>query len=114
MGQITSDLKGCRIIISTLHAELDELLWAMACIREMRVISARFEMDYATLIKMTESPPNWFSRSKLYYLCNLINYFEDFRLIHISRSVNVFADSLVKKVRARDFLFFHISHIKSV
>lgn len=50
--------KGCRKL-STHHAELNEVFWFMSCLCEQNVLSVRFELDCANLVKMIEEPIYW-------------------------------------------------------
>lgn len=94
-----------------LHVELYGLLWAMDYLQGKHI--TRFKTDCVSLIKMIESPPDWPSfPAELEYFSE--SFFEEFRLIYISRSANICADSLAKEVRARGVLFSHVSQIEPV
>lgn len=114
MGRNTFGLKGCRISISALYADLDGFLWAMACLREMRLLSVRIETDCASLIKMTEIPLDWPAfNSELAYFCNLRNNFEFLGwiiLLGVKMYVPIPLQNEVKHV----VIFFRVSQTEPV
>ena len=50
--------KNVRASLSSLHAEMEALLWAMECIRNLRQFHVTFETDCSQLVKMVSEQKN--------------------------------------------------------
>ena len=99
-------LKACNRNLSTLHAEMKGLLWAVSCMRDMRIRSIFFEMECSDLVDMTTKPmdlPTFASETEAFQ--RLREDFEEVRLIDIPRNTNVQEDSLAKEARTRGYIF---------
>ncbi|XP_024008096.1 uncharacterized protein LOC112084049 [Eutrema salsugineum] len=108
-------LQGCRRSISALHAELENLLWAMSCVRNKQILSVHFQTDCLDLVNMAESSSDWSSfLSELKIFRSLRESFLDFTISHIPRSSNVRADSLAKGARAKGIIFSQIIYNEPV
>ena len=74
---------------SPLHSEIEALIWAMKCMRNLRQFSVTFAMDCSQLVKMVSEPEKWPA---------FVNYLEDItilnrsfnnsEIIHIPRTQN--------------------------
>ncbi|XP_024011096.1 uncharacterized protein LOC112086413 [Eutrema salsugineum] len=105
-------LKGSRLSLSPLHAELESLLWAMKCIKESSIHCSCFATDCSDLLAMTENPEDWPNfASELEDFKIFKESFSSFRIFHVPRRENVRADFLAKKARARGFSFSHVSSV---
>ena len=49
-------IHACSRSLSALNPEIESLLWAASCMRDMRITSIRFETDCSDLIDMTRNP----------------------------------------------------------
>ena len=48
--------RNVRAILSPLHAEMEALLWAMECMRNLRQFQVTFAIDCSQLMKMVSEP----------------------------------------------------------
>ena len=77
-------LKACNRNLSTLHAEMKGLLWAVSCMRDMRIRSIFFEMECSDLVDMTNNPMDWPTfATEIEVFQRLQENFEDVSLSHI-------------------------------
>ena len=84
MGSEYFGLRVCSRSLSALHAEMEGLLWANSCMRDMRITSIRFETDFSDLVDMTTNPVDWpTSATKIEVFQRLQEDFEDVSLSHI-------------------------------
>ena len=114
MGSEYFGLRACSRSLSALHAEMEGLLWATSCMRDMRITSIRFETDCSDLVDMTTNPMEWPTfATEIEMYQRLQEDFEDVSLSHILRSRNGRADALVKEARNRGYIFSHIDHTRS-
>lgn len=101
-------LRACQRSLSALHAEMDGLLWAAACMRDMRITSVRFETDCSDLVEMITNPAEWPAfATEIEVFQRIQEGFENVSLSHISRSRNGRADALAKNARNRGYMFTH-------
>ncbi|XP_056850872.1 uncharacterized protein LOC130500150 [Raphanus sativus] len=100
--------------LSALHAEMESLLWAASCIRNMRITTMRFETDCTDLVDMITNPEDWpaFARETELFQ-SLHEGFEDVRVSHIPRDRNRRADALAKEARSKSCIFTHIDQTRS-
>ena len=100
-------LKGCdglmgarntRASQSPLHSEIEVLIWAMECMRNLRQFSVTFATDFSQLVKMVSEPEEWPAfASYLEDITILKRSFNSSEIIHISRTHNSKADSLARR-----------------
>ncbi|KAL9293652.1 putative ribonuclease H domain-containing protein [Arabidopsis thaliana] len=89
-----------RSSLSPLHTEVEALLWAMKCMIGADNQEVAFFTDCSDLMKMVSSPTEWPAFST--YLEELKTDKEEFTrfsLSLISRTANVKADKLARKIR---------------
>jgi len=98
--------------LSPLHAEVEALLWAMKCMIGADNQDVVFLTDCSDLVEMVSSPTEWpaFS-SYLEELQSDKDEFTNFSLSLISRSTNVKADFLARKVRTQPL---HITSVNNI
>ena len=109
MGLEYFGLRVCNRSLSALHAEIEGLLWAASCTRDIKITSVRFEMDCSDVVDMTTNPMDWPAfATEIEVFQKLHDDFEDVRLSHIPRSQNGRADGLAKDARTRGYIFSHI------
>jgi len=98
--------------LSPLHAEVEALLWAMKCMIGADNQDVVFLTDCSDLVKMVSSQTEWPAFSV--YLEELQSdkeEFSSFFLSLISRSANVKADNLARKVRVQPH---HITYVNNI
>lgn len=109
MGVERFGLQGCRKSLSALHAEMEGLIWALFCLREVQCTVIHMETDCSDLVDMIANPTDWPAfASELASFRLLRAGFQDFSIAHIPRTRNVRADSLAKEARNSGVLFSHI------
>ncbi|XP_018463519.1 uncharacterized protein LOC108834691 [Raphanus sativus] len=109
MGVERFGLQGCRKSLSSLHAEMEGLIWAMSCLREFSCDVIHMETDCSDLVDMIANPTDWPAFNSELVSFRLIRArFSDFSISHIPRSRNTRADSLAKEARCSGVLFTHI------
>ena len=114
MGSEVFGMRACSRSLSALYAEMEGLLWATSCLRDMRIASVRLETDCSDLVDITINSKDWsIFATEIELLQQLQIYFEDVSLTHIPQSMNGRADALVKKTRIRGYIFFHIDQIRT-
>ncbi|KAG7584349.1 Ribonuclease H-like superfamily [Arabidopsis suecica] len=98
--------------LSPLHTEVEALLWAMKCMIGADNQDVAFFTDCSDLVKMVSSPTEWPAFSV--YLEDLKSDkegFSNFSLSLISRSANVKADNLARKIRTEPH---HITYVNNI
>ncbi|XP_013608309.1 PREDICTED: uncharacterized protein LOC106315086 [Brassica oleracea var. oleracea] len=104
LGSEFFGLRACNRSLLDLHDEMEGLLWAVSCMREMRIYSIRFETECSDLVDMTMNPMEWSTfATEIEMLQRLQEVLEDVSLSHIPRSRNGRADALAKEARRRGF-----------
>ena len=85
---------------SPLHLEIDALIWAMKCMKNLRQFSVTFATDYFQLVKMVSEPEEWpASASYVEDITFLEKSFNSSKIIHIPRTQNSKAVSLARSAR---------------
>ncbi|XP_048613168.1 uncharacterized protein LOC125587078 [Brassica napus] len=51
--------RNTRVCQSPLHSEIEALIWAMQCMRNLRQYTATFATDCSQLVKMVSEPEEW-------------------------------------------------------
>ena len=101
--------KNTRASHSPLHSEMEVLIWAMECIKNLRHFTVTFATDCAQLVKMVPEPEKWSA---------FPNYLEDIKvsksnfhsseLIYIQRTQNTRTDNLACSARKQPSFVFHM------
>lgn len=101
--------RNTRASLSPLHAEIEALIWSMECMRNLRQYNVTFATDCSQLVKMVSEPDEWPA---------FANYLEDIRslrssfntteIIHVPRTNNKKADSLVRSARKQSSYVVHM------
>ena len=65
-------VRNVRASLSHLHAEMEALLWAMECMRNLHHFKVTFAMDCSQLVKMVSEQEEWSS---------FASYLEDFKIL---------------------------------
>ncbi|XP_056854813.1 uncharacterized protein LOC108842133 [Raphanus sativus] len=92
-----------------LHAEVEALIWAMECMRNLRQYNVTFATDCSQLVKMVSEPGEWPAfASYLEDIKSLKRSFNSSEIIHIPRTQNNKADSLARSVRQQTSFTVHM------
>ena len=101
--------RNVRASLSPMHAEMEALLWAMKCMRNLRQFQVTFATDCSQLVKMVSEPEEL--PGFAVYLEDLKTLKESFlssEIIHISRTHNTKADSLARSARKQPSFMVHM------
>ena len=83
-----------------LHSEIEALLWAMDCIRNLREFRVTFTTDCFQLVKMVSESEEWpVFRNYLEDIRTLQGSFISSEIIHVRRMKNLRTDNLVHSAR---------------
>ena len=94
---------------SPLHTEIEALIWAMECMRNLRQSCVTFATDCAQLVKMVSEPEEWPAfASYLEDIKFLKRSFNSSEIIHIPRTHNSKADSLARSARKQPSFVVHM------
>ncbi|XP_056841697.1 uncharacterized protein LOC130494887 [Raphanus sativus] len=92
--------KNVRVSLYPLHSEIEALLWAMECVRNLRQFHVTFATDCSQLVKMVLKPDEWPAFAT--YLADIKTLKESFHsleIIHVPCTHNLKADSLARSAR---------------
>ncbi|XP_033135982.1 uncharacterized protein LOC103841762 [Brassica rapa] len=101
--------RNVRATLTPLHAEMEVLLWAMECMRNLRQFQVTFATDCSQLVKMVSEPEEWPAFAS--YLVDIQNLKESFirsEIIHVPRTQNTKADSLARSARIQPSFVVHM------
>ena len=102
-------VRNVRATLTPLHAEMEALLWAMECMRNLRQFQVTFATDCSQLVKMVSEPEEWPAFAS--YLEDIKNLKESFirsEIIHVPRTQNTKADKLACSVRIQLSFVVHM------
>ena len=101
--------RNVRASLSPLHAEMEALLWATECMRNLRQFQVTFATDCSQLAKMVSEPVEWPSfTSYLEDIKILKECFTRSELIYVPRIQNSKADSLAHSARKQPCFVVHM------
>ena len=95
--------------LSPLHAEVEALVWAMECMRNLRQTCVTFATDCSQLVKRVSKLEEWPAFTS--YLEDIKSLKENFfssESIHVPRTENIKADSLARSVRIQSAFVVHM------
>jgi len=99
-----------RASLSPLHAEMEALIWAMECMRNLRQFQVTFATDSSPLVKMVSEPDEWPAfASYLEDLKTLKASFLRSEIIYVPRTQNTKADSLARSARTQPSFVVHMN-----
>ena len=101
--------RNVRACLSPLHAEMEALLWAMVCMRNLRQFQVTFATDCSQLVKMVSTPEEWPAFAN--YLDDIKILQESFtrsEIIYVPRTQNTKADRLARSVRKQPSFVVHM------
>ena len=87
--------RNVRACLSPLHSELEALIWAIECMKNLRQFQVTFATNCSQLVKMVSEPEEWSAfESYLEDIKLLRRSFLNSEIIHLTRTANLKADSL--------------------
>ena len=92
--------RNVRACLSPLHLEIEALIWAMECMKNLRQFQVTFATDCSQLVKMVSEPEEWPAfEGYLEDIKLLRRSFLNSEIIHVPRTANLKADSLAHSAR---------------
>ncbi len=101
--------RNVRACLSPLHSEVEALIWAMECMKNLRQFQVTFATDCSQLVKMVSEPEEWPAfESYLEDIKLLKRSFLNSDIVHVSRMANLRADSLARSARKQLSFVVHM------
>ena len=101
--------RNVRASLTPLHAEMEALLWAMECMKNLRQFQVTFATDCSQLVKMVSEPEEWPAfASYLEDIKVLKESFLQSEIVHVPRTQNSKADSLAHSARKQPSFVVHM------
>ncbi|XP_056864041.1 uncharacterized protein LOC130511184 [Raphanus sativus] len=101
--------RNIRASLSPLHAEIEALIWAMECMRNLRQFRVTFATDCLQLVKMVSEPDDWPAfANMLEDIKTLKESFHSLEIIHVPRTQNLKADGLARSARKQTTFVVHM------
>ena len=106
--------RNIRASLSPLHLEVEALIWAMECMRNLRQFHVTFATDCSQLVKMVSEPEEWPEfESYLKDIKMLKSSFLSSEIIHVPRTENIKADNLAWNARKLTIVFRRLHGCKA-
>ena len=102
-------VRNVRACLSSLHSEVEALIWAMECMKKLRQFQVTFATDCSQLVKIVLEPeelPAFESYPEDIKL--LRRSFHNSDIIYVSRMENLRADSLARSARKQPSLVVYM------
>ncbi|CDY39338.1 BnaC05g10410D [Brassica napus] len=102
-GGSTDTLMGAMFIrksLSPLHEKCEVLIWAMECMKTLRISEVVFATDCSQLVKMVSTPTEWpafITQMEEFLRCK--EFFHPLTIQYIPRAQNTMADKLARGAR---------------
>ena len=101
--------RNVRACLSPLHSEVEALIWAMECMKNLRQFQVTFATDCSQLVKMVSEPEEWPAfESYLEDIKLLRRSFINSDVVHVPRTENLRADSLARSARKQPSFVVHM------
>ena len=101
--------RNVRACLSPLHSEVEALIWAMECMKNLRQFQVTFATDCSQLVKMVSEPEEWPAfGSYLEDIKLLRRSFFNSDIVHVPRTENLRADSLARSARKQPSFVVHM------
>ena len=95
--------------LSPLHSEVEALIWAMECMRNLRQFQVTFATDCSQLVKMVSEPEEWPAFGAYLEDIKLLRRsFHNSDIVHVPRTANQKADSLARSARHQPSFVVHM------
>ncbi|KAG7585764.1 Ribonuclease H-like superfamily [Arabidopsis thaliana x Arabidopsis arenosa] len=96
--------------LTSLHAQVESLIWAMRCMIGQHKREVTFLTDCSDLVKMVSSPQEWPAfTTYLETIQSDKEEFDSFSLSFVSRTTNVKADKLARSVHTQPQLITYVN-----
>ena len=104
--------RNVRASLSPLHAEIDALIWAMECMKNLHQFQVTFATDCSQLVKMVSELEEW-PAFEVYLedIKVLMGSFRNTKIIHVPRTENSRADSLARSARKQLSFVVHMDAV---
>ena len=101
--------RNVRACLSPLHSEVEALIWAMECMKNLRQFQVTFATDCSQLMKIVSEPEEWPAfESHLEDIKLLKGSFLNSDIVHVPRTANLRADSLARSARKQLSFVVHM------
>ena len=101
--------KNVRASLSPLHLEVEALIWAMECMKNLRHFQVTFATDCSQLVKMVSEPEEWSTVDSYMEDINLLKRsFVNSEIIHVPQTENLKEDSLAHSARKQPSFVVHM------
>ena len=101
--------RNVRACLSPLHSEVEALIWAMECMKNLRQFQVTFATDCSQLVKMVSEPEEWPAfESYLKDIKFLQGSFFNSDIVHVPRTENQRADNLARSARKQLSFVVHM------
>ncbi|XP_056860083.1 uncharacterized protein LOC130508541 [Raphanus sativus] len=101
--------RNVRASLSPFHSEVEALIWAMECMRNLHQFRVTFATDCSQLVKMVSEPEEWPAfAAYLEDIKTLQNNFHSSDIIYVSRTHNRKADGLARGARTQASFVVHM------
>ena len=101
--------RNIRASLSPIHPEMEALIWAMECMRNLHQFQVTFATDCFQLVKMLSEPEELpVFESYLEDIKTLKISFLSSEIIHVPRTENLQADSLARSARKQSSFVVHM------
>ena len=101
--------RNVRESLSPLHAEMEVLIWAMECMKNLRQYRVTFATDCSQLVKMVSKPEEWPAfESDLEDIKLLRRRFTNSEILHVPRTENIMADRLAYSCQIQPSFVVHM------
>ena len=101
--------RNVRACLSPLHSEVEALIWAMECMKNLRQFQVTFATDCLQLVKMVSEPEEWPAfESYLEDIRLLKRSFHNSDIVQVPWTENLRANSLARSARKQTSFVVHM------
>ena len=108
-GQRLMGARNTRASLTPLHSEVEDLIWEMECMKNLRQYQVTFATDCSQLVKMISKPEERPAFASYWEDIKILKgSFNHSQLIHISQTINSRADNLARSARQQSSFVVHM------
>ena len=101
--------RNVRAYLSPLHSEVEALIWAIECMKNLRQFQVTFATDCSQLMKVVSEPEEWPAfKSYLEDIKLLRRSFFNSDIVHVPRTENLRTDSIARSARKQPSFVVHM------
>ncbi|XP_056842959.1 uncharacterized protein LOC130495566 [Raphanus sativus] len=101
--------RNTRASLSPLHSEIEALIWAMECMRNLRQYNVTFATDCSQVVKIVSEPDEWPAfASYLEDIKSLRRSFTSSEVVHVPRTKNMKTDCLARSAKKQTSYIVHM------